>query len=98
METERPADRWYAGTASQSACVGCPNQQLCSSGEAAKPDPAIVHIAERSSTVIFLETCGQNKVFYDEFSGRIALRPLLNSTGSALVCELHAAQVHSLPI
>lgn len=44
------------GVSSESAgksasCAGCPNQKLCASGEAKKPDPAVSDVAERLSNV-----------------------------------------------
>ncbi|KAJ0412081.1 hypothetical protein ATCC90586_004001 [Pythium insidiosum] len=38
-----------AGTAS--GCAGCPNQKLCASGEARKPDPAVSEVSQRLATV-----------------------------------------------
>jgi Mrp family chromosome partitioning ATPase len=34
-----------------SACAGCPNQSVCSSGETRRIDPAIVEIGQRLSSV-----------------------------------------------
>lgn len=34
-----------------SACAGCPNQTLCSSGAANQPDPGIALVKEKLSTV-----------------------------------------------
>jgi Mrp family chromosome partitioning ATPase len=34
-----------------SACAGCPNQAACSSGEAKKPDPAVMDVKERLADV-----------------------------------------------
>jgi Mrp family chromosome partitioning ATPase len=34
-----------------SACAGCPNQSICSSGETRRVDPAIVEIGQRLSSV-----------------------------------------------
>lgn len=34
-----------------SACAGCPNQSLCSSGAARQPDPGIALVKERLSSV-----------------------------------------------
>lgn len=40
------------------ACAGCPNQKLCASGEAAKPDPAIEKIKDRLSvSLLRSSTC-----------------------------------------
>lgn len=44
------------GVSSESAgkaasCSGCPNQKLCASGEAKKPDPAVADVKERLSNV-----------------------------------------------
>lgn len=38
-----------AGTAS--ACAGCPNQKLCASGEAKKPDPAVADVKNKLRNV-----------------------------------------------
>ena len=82
METERPADApaECPGTASQSAgkasaCAGCPNQQLCASGEAAKPDPAIAQIAERLACVRhkILVLSGKGGVGKSTFSAQLAM-------------------------
>ncbi len=79
---ERPADApaECPGTASQSAgkasaCAGCPNQQLCASGEAAKPDPAIAQIAERLSCVRhkILVLSGKGGVGKSTFSAQLAM-------------------------
>ncbi|KAI9178911.1 cytosolic Fe-S cluster assembly factor nbp35 [Blastocladiella emersonii ATCC 22665] len=40
-----------ADAGKSSACDGCPNQQICASGEAAGPDPAIADIARRLAGV-----------------------------------------------
>eukprot|EP00744_Colponema_vietnamica_P017322 GILI01024336.1.p1 GENE.GILI01024336.1~~GILI01024336.1.p1 ORF type:complete len:333 (-),score=69.23 GILI01024336.1:31-1029(-) len=34
-----------------SACAGCPNQQICASGKAMEPDPAIAEVKSKLSTV-----------------------------------------------
>lgn len=34
-----------------SACAGCPNQQLCASGETKGPDPGIQYVKERLEQV-----------------------------------------------
>ncbi len=68
------------GTASQSAgkasaCAGCQNQQLCASGEAAKPDPAIAQIAERLACVKhkILVLSGKGGVRKSTFSAQLAM-------------------------
>ena len=34
-----------------SSCAGCPNQQICASGEAKKVDPATAHITDRCGLI-----------------------------------------------
>ncbi|CAF0919498.1 unnamed protein product [Adineta steineri] len=57
-ENDVPSDAPHAcpGTSSAdagqvSACAGCPNQAICSSGETRRVDPAIVEIGQRLSSV-----------------------------------------------
>ena len=82
MDIERPTDapEHCPGTASKdagkaSACAGCPNQQLCASGEAAKPDPAIAQIAERLACVKhkILVLSGKGGVGKSTFSAQLAM-------------------------
>ena len=65
--------RGQAGKAS--ACAGCPNQQLCASGEAAKPDPAVAVIAQRLANVKhkILVLSGKGGVGKSTFSAQMAL-------------------------
>mmetsp|Transcript_30820 Transcript_30820/g.60299 ORF Transcript_30820/g.60299 Transcript_30820/m.60299 type:complete len:327 (+) Transcript_30820:151-1131(+) len=57
-----------------SACHGCPNQSLCASGEAAKPDPAIQQIRQRLEGVKHkvLVLSGKGGVGKSTFSGQLA--------------------------
>jgi Mrp family chromosome partitioning ATPase len=57
-DNDVPSDAPHAcpGTSSTlagrvSACAGCPNQSVCSSGETRRIDPAIVEIGQRLSSV-----------------------------------------------
>ena len=58
-----------------SACAGCPNQSLCASGEAAKPDPAIAQIADRMSNIRHkvLVLSGKGGVGKSTFSAQLAM-------------------------
>uniref|UniRef100_A0A8C7IRU3 Nucleotide binding protein 1 (MinD homolog, E. coli) n=1 Tax=Oncorhynchus kisutch TaxID=8019 RepID=A0A8C7IRU3_ONCKI len=67
------------GTASEqagktSACQGCPNQNLCSSGATKAPDPAIEEIAEKMLTVKhkILVLSGKGGVGKSTFSAHLA--------------------------
>jgi Mrp family chromosome partitioning ATPase len=58
VNTDVPVDAPHAcpGTSSTeagrvSACAGCPNQSICSSGDVRRIDPAIVEISQRLSSV-----------------------------------------------
>ena len=80
METPANAPAECPGTASEqagmaSACAGCPNQKICASGEAAKPDPAIAQIAERLSGVKhkILVLSGKGGVGKSTFSAQLAM-------------------------
>jgi len=66
------------GTASEqagkaAACAGCPNQQLCASGEAAKPDPAVEIIGQRLANVKhkILVLSGKGGVGKSTFSAQV---------------------------
>mmetsp|Transcript_49241 Transcript_49241/g.76891 ORF Transcript_49241/g.76891 Transcript_49241/m.76891 type:complete len:326 (+) Transcript_49241:35-1012(+) len=68
------------GTSSQdagkaSACAGCPNQKICASGEAAKPDPNIKVIAERLEGVKhkILVLSGKGGVGKSSFSAQLSM-------------------------
>ncbi|KAG9328226.1 hypothetical protein JZ751_015782 [Albula glossodonta] len=67
------------GTASEqagktSACQGCPNQKICSSGAARAPDPAIEEIKEKMATVKhkILVLSGKGGVGKSTFSAHLA--------------------------
>ena len=87
--TDVPADAPHAcpGTSSTdagrvSACAGCPNQSICSSGEARRIDPAIVEIAQRLSSVkhIILVLSGKGGVGKTTVSVMLARALARNNT------------------
>ncbi len=57
-----------------SACAGCPNQNVCASGEAAKEDPALDEVAERLANVkhIILVLSGKGGVGKSTVSSQLA--------------------------
>lgn len=62
-----------------SACAGCPNQSICSSGAATQPDPSITLVKERLSSV-------QNKLLVLSGKGGVG-----KSTVTSLVSRCLAA-------
>lgn len=58
-----------------SACAGCPNQNVCASGEASKEDPAVAEIAEKFKNIKhkILVLSGKGGVGKSTFSSQLAL-------------------------
>ena len=58
-----------------SACAGCPNQNVCASGEANKEDPAVAEIAEKFKNIKhkILVLSGKGGVGKSTFSSQLAL-------------------------
>ena len=58
-----------------SACAGCPNQNICASGEANKEDPAVAEIAEKFKNIKhkILVLSGKGGVGKSTFSSQLAL-------------------------
>lgn len=57
------------------ACAGCPNQKVCSSGEAQKEDPALDEIAGKLANVkhVILVLSGKGGVGKSTVSTQLAL-------------------------
>ncbi len=57
------------------SCAGCPNQKVCSSGEAQKEDPAIEEIAQKLAKVknVILILSGKGGVGKSTVSTQLAL-------------------------
>mmetsp|Transcript_24644 Transcript_24644/g.21872 ORF Transcript_24644/g.21872 Transcript_24644/m.21872 type:complete len:263 (+) Transcript_24644:29-817(+) len=57
-----------------SACAGCPNQNVCASGEATKEDPAVAEIAEKLSSIkhIIIVLSGKGGVGKSTVSSQLA--------------------------
>ena len=63
------------GAGKSSACAGCPNQNVCASGEANKEDPAVAEIAEKFKNIKhkILVLSGKGGVGKSTFSSQLAL-------------------------
>eukprot|EP00357_Protocruzia_adherens_P033270 CAMPEP_0114984496 /NCGR_PEP_ID=MMETSP0216-20121206/7307_1 /TAXON_ID=223996 /ORGANISM="Protocruzia adherens, Strain Boccale" /LENGTH=335 /DNA_ID=CAMNT_0002346635 /DNA_START=27 /DNA_END=1034 /DNA_ORIENTATION=- len=67
-----------------SACAGCPNQNVCASGEANKPDPTVDDIAVKLQTIDhkLLVLSGKGGVGKSTFSSQLALALAFDSQQS----------------